>query len=208
MRALSRFGAAVAATALASATVLAGAGVAVADDSAPATPKPVVNSPSTVSAAGKGATTKVTYTNNSAHDLGCAAIAGPGGLLSELHAVMTDPKYTDETMPKELQDKFSKAAKDGKLGGFSGLVEKGKAAELTAGELDTSIPGGDDLEFKLTNDSFAPAALAFCYGETGYQEVELSAGAGVPAGLGSLDMALTGIGSSGSVANTAGSLGS
>jgi hypothetical protein len=41
-----------------------------------------------------------------------------------------------------------------------------------------------------------------------YVEVEISAGAGVPAGLGSLDSALAGIGSSGSVAETTGSLGS
>lgn len=60
----------------------------------------------------------------------------------------------------------------------------------------------------LADVSFAPAALAVCVDSAdSYVEVEVSAGIGVPAGLGSLDSVLAGLGSSGSVAETTGSMG-
>lgn len=60
MRSFARFGVALAATAMASTAALTGA-TAGAEEA----PKPVFNSPSSVSVAGKGASTKVTYTNES-----------------------------------------------------------------------------------------------------------------------------------------------
>ncbi|WP_194861851.1 hypothetical protein [Dietzia sp. SYD-A1] len=82
MRTLTRFGVAAAATAVASATVLAGAGVAGAQGA-----DPVLDSPSSVSVSGKGANTEISYTNRSGQDLFCIAYGGPGSLLSEMYAV-------------------------------------------------------------------------------------------------------------------------
>lgn len=208
MRTLARLGVAVAATAFASATALAGAGIAAADE--PQTPKPVFNSPSSVAVSGKGKATKVTYTNKSEHDLLCYGYVGPVGLISDFYAEAKKSSGTDESMPEGLQKKLGEAAKDGKFGFYGGEVKKDKSAVLESAA-SFPVPGLEDVELGLTDDSFAPAALTVCstVGETGfYVEVEVSQGVGVPAGLGSLDAALTGIGSSGSVAETTGSLGS
>lgn len=76
-----------------------------------------------------------------------------------------------------------------------------------------SDPGAVLVGGELTDASFAPAAVIVCWGDgddsgANYTEVEVSAGVGVPAGLGSLDAALAGIGSSGSVGKVTSSLGS
>ena len=195
MRALSRLGSAVAATALASATVLAGAGMAAAEDAAN---EPVFDSKSSVSVSGKGKNAKVTYTNNSGKDLECFGNVGPGGLLFDLlEEGKKTGKYLDpDGMSEELKERIKKARESGQIANFEGGVESGKTTEFAFWD-----PG-------LTDDSFAPAAVALCQSTDGYVEIEVSPGFGVPAGLGSLDAALTGVGSSGSVARTTGSLGS
>lgn len=208
MRALSRLGVAAAATLFASATALAGAGVAAAEE--PAAPKPVFNSPSSVSVSGKGDKTKVTYTNKSEHDLMCTAYAGPDRLIADLYSYGKKAGFTEESdIPAELNLRMVTAITKGQLGMYAGGVEKGKSAVLTSA---FDLPGVElpDGAVGLTDDSFAPAAIAVCFNPDGgtYVEVEVSAGVGVPAGLGSLDAALTGLGSSGSVAETTGSLGS
>ncbi|MBB1025562.1 MULTISPECIES: hypothetical protein [unclassified Dietzia] len=194
MRTLTRFGVAAAATAVASATVLAGAGVAGAQGA-----DPVLDSPSSVSVSGKGANTEISYTNRSGQDLFCIAYGGPGSLLSEMYAVLRtqDP---DASPPPALEAKVTEALVNGQLGLFTGGVEDGETATLSPGFYDTNAT--------LTDGSFTPSALAICSAGDEYIEMEISAGAGVPAGLGSLDSALAGLGSSGSVARTTGSLGS
>lgn len=195
MRALSRLGSPVAATALASATVLAGAGMAAAEVAAN---EPVFDSKSSVSVSGKGKNAKVTYTNNSGKDLECFGNVGPGGLLFDLlEEGKKTGKYLDpDGMSEELKERIKKARESGQIANFEGDVESGKTTEFAFWD-----PG-------LTDDSFAPAAVALCQSTDGYVEIEVSPGFGVPAGLGSLDAALTGVGSSGSVARTTGSLGS
>ena len=195
MRALSRLGSPVAATALASATVLAGAGMAAAEVAAN---EPVFDSKSSVSVSGKGKNAKVTYTNNSGKDLECFGNVGPGGLLFDLSEEgKKTGKYLDpDGMSEELKERIKKARESGQIANFEGDVESGKTTEFAFWD-----PG-------LTDDSFAPAAVALCQSTDGYVEIEVSPGFGVPAGLGSLDAALTGVGSSGSVARTTGSLGS
>lgn len=105
MRALSRLGSPVAATALASATVLAGAGMAAAEDAAN---EPVFDSKSSVSVSGKGKNAKVTYTNNSGKDLECFGNVGPGGLLFELlEEGKKTGKYLDpDGMSEELKERI------------------------------------------------------------------------------------------------------
>lgn len=195
MRALSRLGSPVAATALASATVLAGAGMAAAEVAAN---EPVFDSKSSVSVSGKGKNAKVTYTNDSGKDLECFGNVGPGGLLFDLSEEgKKTGKYLDpDGMSEELKERIKKARESGQIANFEGDVESGKTTEFAFWD-----PG-------LTDDSFAPAAVALCQSTDGYVEIEVSPGFGVPAGLGSLDAALTGVGSSGSVARTTGSLGS
>ena len=195
MRALSRLGSPVAATALASATVLAGAGMAAAEVAAN---EPVFDSKSSVSVSGKGKNAKVTYTNDSGKDLECFGNVGPGGLLFDLlEEGKKTGKYLDpDGMSEELKERIKKARESGQIANFEGDVESGKTTEFAFWD-----PG-------LTDDSFAPAAVALCQSTDGYVEIEVSPGFGVPAGLGSLDAALTGVGSSGSVARTTGSLGS
>lgn len=215
MRALSRLGSAVAATALASATILAGAGVAAAEE-APSQPDPVFNSKSSVSVSGKGKSTKVTYDNKSGKDLYCGAIVGPAEALAVVFDAYKKGDANNGTdqespVPEELQDTNF----EGKIGFFMGLVGSEKTADLkTPAQFYEGAEGADeiiDLYPVLTDDSFTPAVLAMCIAQgddSGYSEIEVSPGVGVPAGLGSLDAALTGIGSSGSVARTTGSLGS
>lgn len=200
MHSLTRLGVAVAATALASTAALSGAAVAGADT---AEPKPVFNSSSSVAVEGKGAATKVTYTNKSGHDLGCYGFAGPGRLMSDFYNEYKKADAGSE-MPTKLATQFLSAIVKGQVGFFGGEVGKDKTAVLPSV---ASLPGYDAEEVGITDNSFTPAALTFCMSGT-YTEVEISAGAGVPAGLGSLDSALAGIGSSGSVAGTFGSLGS
>lgn len=203
MRSLTRIGVAAAATAIASATAFAGAGVAGAQDV-----EPVFNSPSSVSVEGKGAATKVSYTNRSEYDLGCFAYAGPAQLIGDLYGEAKKSGITDD-VTAELDLRLTTALTKGQLGVYVGIVEKGKTTVLP------SVFDGSGVELPegavgLTDGSFAPAALTICSipGGATYSEVEVSAGVGVPAGLGSLDSALTGLGSSGSVAETTGSLGS
>lgn len=201
----SKLVAAAAASAFASSLVLAGAGVASAQEPAV---KPVLNSPSIVSVSGKGADTKVTYTNKSNHDLMCQAFAGPDQLISDVYGYVKKSGDTGE-LPTELNLRMVTALTKGQLGFYMGGVEKGKAATLPSAfdQPDVGLPTG---AVALTDGSFAPAVLAICTNPEGgtYVELEVSAGIGVPAGLGSLDSALTGLGSSGSVAETTGSLGS
>lgn len=208
MRTLSRLGVAAAATVFASATALAGAGIAAAEE--PAAPKPVFNSASSVSVSGKGAATKVTYTNKSATDLTCYAFAGPDRLIADFYSVSKKSGSLDGAeLPAELEARMLTAFTKGQLGLYGGLVEKGKSEVLVSAAdlVGVTLPEGAT---GLTDGSFSPAALAVCSTPGGgtYLEVEVSAGVGVPAGLGSLDSALAGIGSSGSVAETTGSLGS
>ncbi|KAA0918750.1 hypothetical protein [Dietzia sp. ANT_WB102] len=199
MRSLTRLGVAFAATALAGSTALAGAGIAGAEEAAT---KPVLDSASSVSVSGKGKNTKISYTNKSGQDLFCSGIAAPGSLISELYnSIRSMDPNNPGNIPEGLDEAMTKAAEQGKVGGYGGVVENGKTVDLTTG-----YPGGPD--FTLTDGSFVPAAVVVCYGNNEYFEVEVSPGAGVPAGLGSLDSALAGIGSSGSVAKTTGSLGS
>lgn len=208
MRALSRLGVAAAATLFASATALAGAGVAAAEE--PAAPKPVFNSPSSVSVSGKGDKTKVTYTNKSDKDLACYAFAGPDRLIADFYSYAKKSGTIDGTdAPAGLEARMLNAITKGQLGIYGGGVEKGKSADLTPA-FDLPGFGLPEGAMALIDDSFAPAAFAMCSNPDGgtYVEVEVSAGVGVPAGLGSLDAALTGLGSSGSVAETTGSLGS
>lgn len=201
----SKLAAAAAASAFASSLVLAGAGAASAEEPAV---KPVLNSPSSVSVSGKGADTKVTYTNRSDHDLMCQAFAGPDQLISDFYGYAKKSGNTGEA-PAELSLRMMTALTTGQLGFYIGGVEEGKAVTLPSAfdQPELNLPPG---ALAFTDGSFAPAVLAICANPEGgtYVELEVSAGIGVPAGLGSLDMALTGIGSSGSVANTAGSLGS
>lgn len=189
MRSLTRIGVAVTAAALASATALAGAGVAGAE---PGQPKPVFDSASSVSVSGKGTATKVSYTNKSGHDLGCFGYVGEPRLIGKLF------KSTDGSFSPALQQELATAIEKGRMSFVAGRVENKATAEFgpTVG---------------LTDKSFGPAALVVCQignDEVQYAEVEVTPGVGVPAGLGSLDGVLTGIGSSGSVAQTTGSLGS
>ena len=207
MRSFARFGVALAATAMASTAALTGA-TAGAEEPAPA--KPVFNSPSSVSVSGKGATTKVTYTNKSAHDLMCSGFAGQDRLIGDLYTyIKRSGNSGDEGVPAALNARLMAALVEGKMGAYMGGVEKGKSADLgpISGLPGMEVPPGSA---GLTDGSFAPAALVICMNPEGgtYIEVEVSAGVGVPAGLGSLDSALAGIGSSGSVAETTGSLGS
>lgn len=200
MHSLNRLAIAAAATAIASVTALGGAGVAGAQDL-----DPVSNSPSSVSVSGTGENTKVTYDNKSGHDLRCSAFVGKSGLVGDLYDYLrtTDFSNAGLPLPPELYAAMIEANENGQLGGYGGFVEDGDSTELT--------PGGGGTVFggTLTDDSFAPAAVAFCVAvDVTYIEIEVSAGVGVPAGLGSLDAALIGVGSSGSVAQTAGSLGS
>ena len=205
MRSLTRFGVAVAATALAGSTALAGAGIAGADE---AQPKPVFNSASSVSVSGKGEGAKVSYTNKSGQDLFCVAFAGPSALIGDMYDYYRSGDVNDpDDVPADLDAAITKAADKGKLGVYAGTVENGKTAGLSDGF------GGTTVDGMLTDSSFNPGALAMCFGSEddtgiGYIEIEVSPGVGVPAGLGSLDGALAGIGSSGSVARTTGSLGS
>ncbi|MEB8325771.1 hypothetical protein NGF75_07195 [Dietzia kunjamensis] len=200
MRSLTRLGVAAAATAIASATALAGAGVAGAQDV-----DPVFNSPSSVSVSGKGEATEVTYTNKSGQDLMCYSFVGTGRLVSDLYGYVKTVDI-NSTLPESWTARFVEAASKGQIGFFGGMVENGETAELIEGAI------GGVVEGTLTDDSFSPAALTVCNSQglddDRYVEVEISAGAGVPPGLGSLDSALAGIGSSGSVAETTGSLGS
>jgi hypothetical protein len=200
MRSLTRLGVATAATAIASVTALAGAGVAGAQDV-----DPVFNSPSSVSVSGKGEATEATYTNKSGQDLMCYSFVGTGRLVSDLYGYVKTVDI-NSTLPESWTARFVEAAGKGQIGFFGGMVENGETAELMEGAI------GGVVEGTLTDDSFSPAALTVCNSQglddDPYVEVEISAGAGVPAGLGSLDSALAGIGSSGSVAETTGSLGS
>lgn len=199
MRSLTRLGVAAAATAIASATALAGAGVAGAQDV-----DPVFNSPSSVSVSGKGEATEVTYANNSEHDLFCSGFVGKGRLIADLYDYIKSADVDSALPPTWLED-LADAAEQGQLGYVAGVVAEGEATELSASA------GSGLVDGVLTDDSFSPAAVVVCIAQATdeqYVEVEISAGAGVPAGLGSLDAALAGIGSSGSVAQTTGSLGS
>lgn len=199
MHSVNRIAIAAAATAIASATAVGGAGVAGAQDLAP-----VSNSPSSVSVSGTGENTKVTYDNKSGHDLNCSAFVGKSGLVGDLYAYLrtTDFSNSGITLPPALYAAIVEANENGQLGGYGGFVEDGDSTELTPG-------AGGTVGGTLTDGSFAPAAVAMCVAiDLTYIEIEVSAGVGVPAGLGSLDAVLTGVGSSGSVAQTAGSLGS
>lgn len=204
MRSLTRIGIAVTAAALASATALAGAGVAGAESGQT---KPVFDSASSVSVSGKGKDTTVSYTNKSGSDLTCLGFAGPSALLGQMYDYYRSVDVNDPgDVPAALDAAVTKAGAEGKLGIYGGPVENGKTAALSAGA------GGTTVNGTLTNRSFAPGALVLCYGADDqgqrFVEVEVTPGVGVPAGLGSLDGALAGIGSSGSVAQTTGSLGS
>lgn len=205
MRSFARFGVALAATAMASTAALTGA-TAGAEEA----PKPVFNSPSSVSVAGKGASTKVTYTNESGRDLFCSGFAGQDRLIADFYSYLQKSDDLDGSdLPAELDVRMLAALTGGKLGMYMGGVEKDKTAVLPSafGAPGVELPPG---AVGLTDSSFAPAALILCMNADGgtYMEVEVSAGVGVPAGLGSLDSALAGLGSSGSVAETTGSLGS
>lgn len=212
MRTFARLGAVAAAAALASATALAGAGVAAADEV-----EPVFNSPSSVSISGMGEDAEVTYTNKSDHDLTCMALVGPGDVIAQLYAMAKSGEFDvttddEQDVPEEFDE-----LEEGKLGMLMGIVAKGATADLVSPA--DFFPEGVDIEFpELTDASFAPAAVAICsaYGDDEgedmsvpvYTEIEVTPGAGVPGFLGSLDAGLAGIGSSGSVANVTGSLGS
>lgn len=185
-------------------------------EEAPAQPDPVFNSKSSVSVSGKGENTKVTYTSNAGKDLTCGAIVGPAEALAVVFDAYKKGDANSGTdqespVPEELQD----AKFEGKIGFFMGFVGSEKTADLeTPAQFYEGVEGADeiiDLYPVLTDESFTPAVIAMCmtYGDdSGYSEIEVSPGVGVPAGLGSLDAALTGVGSSGSVARTTGSLGS
>ncbi|MDV8001660.1 hypothetical protein [Rhodococcus sp. IEGM 1408] len=194
MRPLTRLGVAAVATALASATALTGSTLANAQG-----PGTVYDSPSRVSVSGTGATTTVSYTNKSGMDLDCVAYVGKEALMLDVQ-VAIQLQFSGEALPEGFMDRLIDAAEQGQLGLVEGVVEDGGTAEFTVAE--------NGLGALLTDGSFSPVAVAICFA-TGneYAEVETSVG-GVPAGLGSLDSALTGLGSSGSVARTTGSLGS
>lgn len=205
MRPLSRMAVTAAATAIASVTALSGAALANAQVASP-----VFNSPSSVNVEGKGASTKVTYRNESERDLLCTAFAGPDRLIADFYSYT---KKTGDTggaeLPAELNLRMLTALTTGKLGLYMGTVDDGQSAVLPSA---FDLPGLElpDGAVGLTDVSFTPAAMAICMNPDGgeYVEIESSAGAGVPTGLGSLDSALAGLGSSGSVAETTGSLGS
>lgn len=154
-----------------------------------------------MSVSGKGANTEVTYANKSGEDLFCSGVAGSGTLLADMYAYLRTTADPYAAPPAELSAKLLAAMAKGQIGSFMGIVADGDTTRLSAvGE------GGGAV---LTDGSFTPAALMLCESEDSeYMEIEISAGAGVPAGLGSLDGALAGVGSSGSVARTTGSLGS
>ena len=199
MRSLTRLGAAAAATAVALVSVLTGAGVAGAQPGG----LPVFDSPSSVLVSGRGENVEVTYQNESGRDLLCTGYVGKRGLIGDMYDYERSADLADGT-PSEPDAAVIEALGNGQLGVFGALIEDGESVDLASG-------GGDSyIEYLLTDGSFAPVALVKCLGDdsTTYIEIEVSAGVGVPAGLGSLDSALTGLGSSGSVAETTGSLGS
>jgi hypothetical protein len=183
----TRIGVAVAATVFTSGIALGAAGAHA------QTPEgaPVFTSVSAVSATGKGETTRVAYNNRSGQGLVCGVLVGQGRLLSDIYDAIRSSQGAGG-IPEDLSAELALAMDQGRAGILSFAVEDGGTAVVTDG-------------------SFIPAAMATCSNlefDPEYVEVELSPGAGVPSGLGSLDAALTGFGSSGSVARTSGSLGS
>lgn len=203
MSLFKKIGVAVAVSALASGTALSGAAISHAQ---PGGLTPVFAGPSSVSVSGRGGDSAVTYTNRSGHDLVCGTYLGPGRLIGDLYDfIRTAPVNTG--LPPELSARLEVALGQGRVGVLSFLVEDG---QTTVTETEPDDPDSGSI---LSDSSFAPHALAMCTSigeieEIDYAEVEVSQGAGVPSGLGSLDAALTGLGSSGSVAGTTGSLGS
>lgn len=198
MRSLARLGVAAATAALASATALAGAGVAAAQGL-----DIITNSPSSVSVSGTGASAKVTYTNRSGQDLSCNGFAGRSDLIGDMYQ-FARVSGTQGDPPPALMLRMATAMERGQIGLYAGMVEDGTSVDLAP-------ILGQETGMGLTDSSFTPAAMVSCYGmggESDYVEVEVSTGVGVPAVLGSLDGALAGIGSSGSVADITGSLGS
>lgn len=200
MSLFTRLGVAVAVSALASGIALSAAAIAQAQ---PVELTPVFTSPSSVSVSGRGVDTKVTYTNRSGQGLVCAVLVGPGRLLGDLY---DEVRFSSGNggIPAELSAELMLAMEQGRVGILSFRVEDGETAVSVA------EPGDPGAQAVLTDSSFAPAALATCSNlefDPEYAELTLSPGAGVPSGLGSLDAALTGVGSSGSVAGTMGSLG-
>lgn len=200
MSLFKKIGVAVAVSALASGTVLSGAAISRAQ---PVGLTPVFTSPSSASVSGRGVESTVTYTNRSGQGLVCGVLVGPGRLLGDRY---DEVRSSDgEGIPEYLSAELTLAMEQGRVGILSVVVENGETAVSVA------EPGEPGAQAVLTDSSFAPAALATCSNlefDTEYDEVELSPGAGVPSGLGSLDAALTALESSGSVAETTGSLGS
>ncbi|WP_317813753.1 hypothetical protein [Rhodococcus sp. IEGM 1408] len=135
----------------------------------------------------------------------CGTYLGPGRLIGDLYDfIRTMPVNTGLT--PELSARLEVALQQGRVGVLSFLVEDGQTTVTETG------PDGQDSGSILSDSSFDPHALAMCSSigdveEIDYAEVEVSPGVGVPSGLGSLDAALTGVGSSGSVAETTSSLG-
>lgn len=196
----TRIGVAVAATVFTSGIALGAAGAHA------QTPEgaPVFTSVSAVSATGKGETTRVAYNNRSGQGLVCGVLVGQGRLLSDIYDAIRSSQGAGG-IPEDLSAELALAMDQGRAGILSFAVEDGGTAVAVA------EPGDPGAQAVLTDGSFIPAAMATCSNlefDPEYVEVELSPGAGVPSGLGSLDAALTGFGSSGSVARTSGSLGS
>lgn len=197
MHSLTRIAAA--AITIASASVLTGVGAAGAQPGG----QPVFDSPSSVVVSGRGENVEVIYKNESGRDLLCTGYVGTRGLIGGVYDHARSAEFNDGT-PSELNAALAEAGENGQLGVFGASIDDGESVDLASGD------GVTYIEYFLTDSSFAPVALVKCLGDdsTMYIEIEVSAGVGVPAGLGSLDSALTGLGSSGSVAETTGSLGS
>ena len=136
------------------------------------------SSPSSVSVEGKGASTKVTYRNESERDLMCTAFAGPDRLIADFY---NDTKKTGDTggaeLPAELNLRMLTALTSGQLGRYMGVVEDGQVTVLPSA---FDLPGLElpDGAVGLTDGSFTPAAIAVCMNSDGgnYVEVESSAG--------------------------------
>lgn len=140
---------------------------------AAAAPAPEFDSPSEIDATGRGADTKIEYTNNTDHTLTCVVYVGDPEVVRALHADAApgDGPIDDD----DLQAMIDEAIDEGRLALAMGDVAPGKTA---------LIP----LNFPLTDDSFEPIAVGTCSGHgTTYSEVEIDVPADTGGFLGSLD---------------------
>lgn len=175
MHTSSRIGVVVATSILGAATILAGAGVANAQEY----PDPTFSSASELGVErNTDGNIEVSYSNKSGKDLSCTVIVGEEDLLAELFdlAKSQDAFVTSEPseMPADIKVKFDAAVEAGTLGAGGFLVEaEGEGpVEFVGFEFEPPMP---------TDPDFVPDGMSVCLAGVGgvdYVEVETTFGIG------------------------------